>query len=110
MSLGSVFRPVSPCRSLTFTSRRRTIELAAAVKNTFEPVLLLHLYPRSSIDIYLQILENDGCESLIHCLPYMTCGTGEPLRRLLSLSRVGHGSSCFRASLVITVQRVASST
>lgn len=41
---------------------RRTIEIAAAVKNTFEPVLLLHLYPRSSIDIYLQILENDGCE------------------------------------------------
>lgn len=40
---------------------RRTIELAAAVKNTFEPVLLLHLYPRSSIDVYLQILENDGC-------------------------------------------------
>jgi len=33
------------------------------VKNTFEPVLLLHLYPRSSIDIYLQILESDGCTS-----------------------------------------------
>lgn len=43
-------------------SLRRTIEIAAAVKNTFEPVLLLHLYPRSSIDIYLQILENDGCQ------------------------------------------------
>lgn len=40
---------------------RKTIELAAAVKNTFENVLLLHLYPRSSIDIYLQVLENDGC-------------------------------------------------
>ncbi|GAA5921418.1 hypothetical protein JCM6882_005457, partial [Rhodosporidiobolus microsporus] len=39
---------------------RRTIELAAAVKSTFEPVLLLHLYPRSSIDIYLQVWENDG--------------------------------------------------
>ncbi|GAA5827710.1 hypothetical protein JCM11251_001800 [Rhodosporidiobolus azoricus] len=39
---------------------RRTIELAAALKNTFEPVLLLHLYPRSSIDIYLQVWENDG--------------------------------------------------
>lgn len=42
---------------------RKTIELAAAVKNTFENVLLLHLYPRSSIDIYLQVLENDGCAS-----------------------------------------------
>lgn len=45
------------------TLGRRTIEIAAAVKNTFEPVLLLHLYPRSSIDIYLQILANDGCQS-----------------------------------------------
>lgn len=54
--------PISEFRALTLASRRRTIELAAAVKNTFEPVLLLHLYPRSSIDIYLQILENDGCE------------------------------------------------
>jgi exosome complex component RRP41 len=44
---------MSPCCSLIFPSRRRTIELAAAVKNTFEPVLLLHLYPRSSIDIHL---------------------------------------------------------
>ena len=49
-------------RVMSTRSHRRTIEIAAAVKNTFEPVLLLHLYPRSSIDIYLQILENDGCE------------------------------------------------
>ncbi|KAJ8296349.1 Exosome complex component ski6 [Rhodotorula toruloides] len=42
---------------------RRTTELAAAVEKRFETVLLLHLYPRSSIDIYLQILENDGAVS-----------------------------------------------
>lgn len=40
---------------------RKIVELASAIKATFEPVLLLHLYPRSSIDVYIQILEVDGC-------------------------------------------------
>lgn len=53
-------------------SRRRTIELAASIKATFEPVLLLHLYPRSSIDIYLQIFEVDGCESLVRSHLYFS--------------------------------------
>ncbi|KAI5478144.1 exosome complex component RRP41 [Pseudohyphozyma bogoriensis] len=39
---------------------RRTIELSTSLKATFEPVLLLHLYPRSSIDIYIQVLQVDG--------------------------------------------------
>ncbi|KAL8291997.1 hypothetical protein RQP46_001463 [Phenoliferia psychrophenolica] len=39
---------------------RKTIELNSSIKATFEPVLLLHLYPRSSIDIYIQVLESDG--------------------------------------------------
>ncbi|GAA5923217.1 hypothetical protein JCM3775_007468 [Rhodotorula graminis] len=50
---------------------RKTIELAAAVKNTFDNVLLLHLYPRSSIDIYLQVLENDG--SVLQAAINATC-------------------------------------
>ncbi|BGO95466.1 hypothetical protein NBRC10512_006144 [Rhodotorula toruloides] len=60
---------------------RRTIELAAAVKNTFEPVLLLHLYPRSSIDIYLQILENDGSvlQAAINATSLALISAGLPL-------------------------------
>ncbi|GAA6039958.1 hypothetical protein JCM8097_002639 [Rhodosporidiobolus ruineniae] len=60
---------------------RRTIELAAAVKNTFEPVLLLHLYPRSSIDIYLQILENDGSvlQAAINATTLALISAGLPL-------------------------------
>ena len=45
---------------------RKTIELSSALKATFEPVLLLHLYPRSAIDIYIQVLEVDGCTFSIH--------------------------------------------
>ncbi|KAG0666371.1 Exosome non-catalytic core component [Rhodotorula mucilaginosa] len=60
---------------------RRTIEIAAAVKNTFEPVLLLHLYPRSSIDIYLQILENDGSllQACINATSLALISAGLPL-------------------------------
>ena len=36
------------------------VEFAAAIKNTFEPVINLELYPRSSIDISLLILQQDG--------------------------------------------------
>ncbi|GAA5876889.1 hypothetical protein JCM1840_002693 [Sporobolomyces johnsonii] len=60
---------------------RRAVELAAAVKNTFEPVLLLHLYPRSSIDIYLQVLENDGAvlQAVINATTLALISAGLPL-------------------------------
>lgn len=36
------------------------VELATAIKNTFEPVIQKHLFPRSELDIYVQILQQDG--------------------------------------------------
>ncbi|KAL5526858.1 SKI6 [Sanghuangporus sanghuang] len=39
---------------------RRILEFAAAVKSTFEPVIQVHLYPRSHIDIFIQVLQQDG--------------------------------------------------
>ncbi|TDL25459.1 hypothetical protein BD410DRAFT_784447, partial [Rickenella mellea] len=39
---------------------KRILELAASVKSTFEPVIQTHLYPRSQIDIYIQVLQQDG--------------------------------------------------
>lgn len=36
------------------------MEFAAAIKSTFEPVVQVHLYPRSQIDIFVQILQQDG--------------------------------------------------
>jgi ribonuclease PH len=43
---------------------RRTAELAAAIKSTFEPVIHTHLFPRSQIDIFVTIEQQDGGESL----------------------------------------------
>ncbi|CAG8764875.1 20387_t:CDS:2, partial [Racocetra persica] len=41
-------------------SDRRLLEIASAVKQTFEPVIMTSLFARSQIDIYLQILQFDG--------------------------------------------------
>lgn len=34
--------------------------MAATIKSTFEPAVLTTLYPRSQIDIYVQVLQQDG--------------------------------------------------
>lgn len=34
--------------------------MASFVKQTFEPVVITTLYPRSQIDIYLQVIQQDG--------------------------------------------------
>ena len=39
---------------------RRILELAATIKCTFEPVVQANLYPRSQIDIFIQVLQQDG--------------------------------------------------
>jgi exosome complex component RRP41 len=39
---------------------RKVVEMALATKRVFESVLLLKLYPRSQIDISIQVLQNDG--------------------------------------------------
>ncbi|KAF9301957.1 Exosome complex component RRP41 [Mortierella antarctica] len=39
---------------------KRLLEMASFVKQTFEPVVITTLYPRSQIDIYLQIIQHDG--------------------------------------------------
>ncbi|KAH7102766.1 ribosomal protein S5 domain 2-type protein [Auriculariales sp. MPI-PUGE-AT-0066] len=39
---------------------RRTQELAASVKATFESAVQTNLYPRSEIDIFLHVLQQDG--------------------------------------------------
>jgi len=41
-------------------SDRRILELAASIKATFEPVVQTALYPRSQIDIFVSVLQQDG--------------------------------------------------
>jgi len=39
---------------------KRILEFAATIKSTFEPVVQANLYPRSQIDIFIQVLQQDG--------------------------------------------------
>lgn len=39
---------------------RRILELASTIKSTFEPVVQTSIYPRSQIDIFVQVLQQDG--------------------------------------------------
>ncbi|KAF8150549.1 ribosomal protein S5 domain 2-type protein [Crassisporium funariophilum] len=39
---------------------KRILEFAATIKSTFEPVVQTNLYPRSQIDIFVQVLQQDG--------------------------------------------------
>ncbi|TFY81403.1 hypothetical protein EWM64_g2610 [Hericium alpestre] len=39
---------------------KRILELAATIKSTFEPVVQTTLYPRSQIDIFVHVLQQDG--------------------------------------------------
>ncbi|KAK0450031.1 exosome component 4 [Armillaria borealis] len=41
-------------------SRDVILEMAATIKSTFEPVVQTNLYPRSQIDIFVQVLQQDG--------------------------------------------------
>ncbi len=41
---------------------RRALEIALALQQSFESVLHLHLFPRSEINIFIQVLQSDGGE------------------------------------------------
>lgn len=57
LTLGLVcFSPLS----LLLPYSRRTLEFAANIKSTFEPIVQTSLYPRSQIDINVQVLQSDG--------------------------------------------------
>jgi hypothetical protein len=47
-------------RQLTFS---RLQEVGASIRQTFEPVIMTHLYPRSEISIHVSVLSADGGES-----------------------------------------------
>ncbi|KAF8999076.1 hypothetical protein BDQ17DRAFT_1427982 [Cyathus striatus] len=47
-------------RKRTGRGDKRILEIASTIKSTFEPVIQANLYPRTQIDIYVQILQQDG--------------------------------------------------
>ena len=50
----------TPERRVRRPGDRRSAEAAATIQQCFESVVLRHLYPRSEISIYIQVLQSDG--------------------------------------------------
>jgi exosome complex component RRP41 len=49
---------------------RKTIEMEAIIRQTFESVVMLDLYPRSEINLVIHVLESDGCGYCYHSLKF----------------------------------------
>ncbi|GLB40616.1 putative 3' exoribonuclease family, domain 1 [Lyophyllum shimeji] len=60
---------------------KRILELAATIKSTFEPVVQTNLYPRSQIDVYVQVLQQDGglLQACINATTLALVNAGIPL-------------------------------
>src|ERR1700734_3049735 len=69
--------------ALDFADRilRRILELASTIKSTFEPVILTSIYPRSQIDIFVQVLQQDGglLQACINCTTLALINAGIPM-------------------------------
>ncbi|KAH9999213.1 exosome component 4 [Russula compacta] len=60
---------------------KRVLELAATVKATFEPVVQTSLYPRSQIDIFVHVLQQDGgvLQAAVNATTVALVNAGVPL-------------------------------
>ncbi|KAI0696534.1 ribosomal protein S5 domain 2-type protein [Cytidiella melzeri] len=75
---------------------KRILELGSAIKSTFEPVVQTSLYPRSGIDIYVHILQQDGglMQASINATTLALVSAGIPLLDLVCAVTGGvHSSS-----------------
>lgn len=73
------------CEELTCAISRRILEFASSIKSTFEPVVQTNLYPRSQIDIYVHVLQQDGgvLQASINATTLALVNAGIPLLDLV---------------------------
>jgi len=60
---------------------RRVLDFASTIKATFEPVIQTSLYPRSQVDIYINVLQQDGgvLQACINATTLALAAAGIPL-------------------------------
>jgi len=70
---------------------KRNMETALIVKQTFEATVLVNLFPRSQIDIYLQILQSDGGDraAAINASTLALIDAGVPMRDFVCACAAG---------------------
>lgn len=70
---------------------RREIELSKVIREALEPTIFTELYPRTAVDIFIEILQSDGgtrCAG-ISAASLALADAGVPLRDLISACAVG---------------------
>ena len=70
---------------------RRSIEISKVIREAIEPVLFLHLYPRSVVDVFIEVLEADaGTRTAgITAAAVALADAGIPMRDLVASVAVG---------------------
>eukprot|EP01103_Thecamoeba_quadrilineata_P000805 TRINITY_DN10708_c0_g1_i1.p1 TRINITY_DN10708_c0_g1~~TRINITY_DN10708_c0_g1_i1.p1 ORF type:complete len:248 (-),score=34.87 TRINITY_DN10708_c0_g1_i1:37-780(-) len=79
-------------RKRKFKGDRRAAEIGMLIRQTFEAVVLTHLYPRSQIDIYIQILQADGGmrSVAINAATLAIIDAGIPMREIVTSCSAGY--------------------
>ena len=70
---------------------RREVELSKVIKESLEPALFLELYPRTGVDVFVEVLQADGgtrCAS-ITAAALAIADAGVPMRDLVDASAAG---------------------
>ncbi len=70
---------------------RREIELSKVIREALEPVILSHLYPRATIDVFIEVLQADGGTRTagINAASLALADAGIPMRDLVAAVAVG---------------------
>lgn len=70
---------------------RRDIELSKVIRNALEPAVFLEEYPRSTIDLFIEVLQSDGgtrCAGIV-AASVALADAGIPMRDLVSACAAG---------------------
>jgi len=74
---------------------RRTKELGLLIKQTFESAILLHLFPRSQISIFIQVIADDGgaLPVAINAASVALINAGVPMKDFVTACSVGFSNN-----------------
>ena len=70
---------------------RRDVELSKVIRNALEPAIFLEEYPRSTIDLFIEVLQSDGgtrCAGIV-AASVALADAGIPMRDLVSACAAG---------------------
>ncbi|RKP35518.1 exosome complex exonuclease RRP41 [Dimargaris cristalligena] len=71
---------------------RRILEIASAVRQTFESVIVATVYPRSQIDVFLHLLQDDGgnVQACINATTLALIDAGIPMTEYICACSAGY--------------------